>query len=110
MAAALTTLAVALLAYLLGRSTLPLFVGRSVEPPGPVLQLELLLGNALLSIIGLLLAETGQFALRWVVGIAILVCTIGFAVRASRAFRPAEVDRASDDQRALGVQVRPRLE
>ncbi|TMA37593.1 MAG: hypothetical protein E6J79_09945 [Deltaproteobacteria bacterium] len=84
MAAALTTLAAALLVYVLGRSTLPVFVGRTVDPPRPVLQLELLLGNALLSVIGLLLAETGHFALRWLVAISILVCGIGFGLRASR--------------------------
>jgi len=105
MAAALTTLAVALLAYLLGRSTLPLFVGRSVEPPGPVLHLELLLGNALLSIIGLLLAETGQFALRWVVGIAILVCTIGFAVRASRPEHPGTPSYDSRDTVGIALLI-----
>src|SRR6266853_3612481 len=84
MAAALTTIAVALLAYLLGRSTLPVFVGRYAESPRPVLQLELLLGNALLSVAGLLLAETGHFALRWIVGIVVVVCGIGFGIRASR--------------------------
>jgi len=35
---------------------------------------------------------------------------ISIFIRSSRAFRPAEVDRSSDDQRALGVQVRPPLE
>ena len=101
MAAALTTLAVALLVYLLGRSTLPVFVGRTVDPPRPVLQLELLLGNALLSVIGLLLAETGHFALRWLVAISILVCGIGFGLRASR---PRDSGTPSYDTRdAVGV-------
>lgn len=35
--------------------------------------------------------------------------TVAMSVRASRAFRPAEADPASDDQRRLGCQVRPRL-
>jgi hypothetical protein len=35
---------------------------------------------------------------------------VSILLRSSRAFRPAEVDRSSDDRRALGVRVRPRLE
>src|SRR5258707_2779690 len=81
MAAVWTTLAVALVAYLLGRATLPLFVGRSAEPLRHVLQLELLLGNALLSVIGLLLAETGYFTFARLVGISLLVCAAGLALR-----------------------------
>jgi hypothetical protein len=34
---------------------------------------------------------------------------VRLAIRAARSFTPAAVDKASDDQRALGVQVRPRL-
>src|SRR5207244_1386677 len=90
-----------LLLYIPGRATMPLFVGRTLDPPRPVLQLELLLGNALLSVIGLLLAETGHFALRWLVAISILVCGIGFALRASR---PRDSGTPSYDIRdAVGV-------
>src|SRR5438445_371770 len=71
MAAPCATLVVALLAYLLGRSTLPLLVARR-DAPRNVLQLELLLGNALLSVIGLLLAELGRFSLLRVVCIPAL--------------------------------------
>jgi len=81
MAAVSTTLAVALLAYLLGRSTLPLLVGRCADPPRHVLQLELLLGNALLSVIGLLLAETGYFSLQRVVWVSTLVCAVALGCR-----------------------------
>ena len=81
MAAVSTTFAVALLAYLLGRSTLPLFVGRCADRPRHVLQLELLLGNALLSIIGLLLAESGYFSLQRVVWISTLVCAVALGCR-----------------------------
>jgi hypothetical protein len=35
--------------------------------------------------------------------------TVPMSVRSSRDFRPADVDHASDDQRRLGCQVRPRL-
>ncbi len=35
--------------------------------------------------------------------------TVPMSVRSSSDFRPADVDRASDDQRRLGCQVRPRL-
>ena len=81
MAAVLTTLAVALLAYLLGRSTVPLFVGRCTNSLGHILQLELLLGNVLLSVIGLLLAECGRFTLPRVVWISVLVCVVSLGVR-----------------------------
>src|SRR5207244_2177515 len=81
MAAVSTTLAVALLAYLLGRSTLPLFTGRSADPPRHVLQLELLLGNILLSVIGLLLAECDGFTLPRVVWSSVVVCFGGLGVR-----------------------------
>src|SRR2546422_3735770 len=81
MAAVSTTLAVALLAYLLGRSALPLFAGRCADPPRHVLQLELLLGNTLLSVIGLLLAETGCFSLQRVVGISTLACAVALGCR-----------------------------
>src|SRR5690348_3469163 len=81
MVAVSTTLAVALLAYLLGRSALPLFVGRVADPPRHLLQLEFLLGNALLGVIGLLLAEAGGFSLRRVLGISVLVSAAGFALR-----------------------------
>src|SRR5213594_2598988 len=81
MPAVFTTLAVALTAYLLGRSTLPLFLGRSANPPQGILQLELLLGNALLSVIGLLLAECDGFTLQRVVWISVLVCVVGIGAR-----------------------------
>ena len=81
MAAVLTTLAVALLAYLLGRSTVPLFVGRCTNSLGHILQLELLLGNVLLSVIGLLLAECGRFTLPRVVWTSVLVCVVSLGVR-----------------------------
>ncbi len=81
MVAVSTTLAVALLAYLLGRSVLPLFVGRAADPPRHLLQLELLLGNALLGVIGLLLAEAGRFSLGRILGISLLVSAGGFALR-----------------------------
>jgi hypothetical protein len=81
MAPVLSTLAVALLAYVLGRSALPLFVGRTAGPPRHVLQLELLLGNTLLSIIGLLLAERGLFTLQRLVGISALVSAAGLGFR-----------------------------
>src|SRR2546428_2368671 len=76
-----TTFAVALLAYLLGRSTLPLLVGRCANSPPHVLQLELLLGNVLLSVIGLLLAECDGFTLPRVVWSSVLVCVGGLGVR-----------------------------
>src|SRR5437879_12509324 len=81
MPAAFTTLVVALMAYLLGRSTLPLFLGRSANPPQHILQLELVLGNALLSVIGLLLAECDRFSLQRVVWISVLVCVVGIGFR-----------------------------
>ena len=80
MAAPCATLVVALLAYLLGRSTLPLLVARR-DAPRNVLQLELLLGNALLSVIGLLLAELGRFSLLRVVCISALAGAAGLVLR-----------------------------
>src|SRR5882724_6024480 len=105
MAAVLTTFAVALLAYLLGRSTLPLFVGRYADPPRPVLQLELLLGNALLSVVGLVLAESGHFALRWIVCISILVCGIGFGIRGSPARKSATPSYDAKDAIGVGLVI-----
>src|SRR2546427_2388257 len=76
-----TTFAVALLAYLLGRSTLPLLVGRCASSPPHLLQLELLLGNVLLRVIGLLLAECDAFPLPRVVWISLLVCAVSLGAR-----------------------------
>src|SRR5258706_3220823 len=100
MVPALTTGAVALLAYLVGRSTLPLFVGRRGDPPDSVLALEMLLGNCLLSIVGLVLAETGTFTGARLVGISALVGALGLAVR-SRDARHVNLSYNRND--AVGV-------
>jgi len=78
---ALTTLAVALLAYLVGRSTLPLLLDRGDAAPPLPLQLDLLLGNAVLSVVGLLLAEVGAFTLPRLLGALALVCVAALALR-----------------------------
>ena len=105
MAAGSTTLAVALLAYLLGRSTLPLFVGRSADPPRHVLQLELLLGNVLLGVIGLLLAEAGCFSLQRVVGISLLVSAAGFALRRWLPRNAAALSYGVDDAAGAALMI-----
>src|SRR6266852_5364110 len=101
MTAVLTTLAVASLAYLLGRSTLPLFISRCVDPPRYVLQLELLLGNVLLSVIGLLLAECDGFTLPRVVWSSVLVCVGALGVRRWRRLDSSVPSRGGAD--AAGV-------
>ncbi len=78
---ALTTLAVALLAYFVGRSTLPLFLARGAAAPPSPLQLELLLGNTVVSIAGLLLAEFGTFTLPRLLGALALVCVAALVLR-----------------------------
>ena len=59
---ALATFAVALLAYLVGRVTLPLFAWARSTVRAGTLQLELLLGNVLISLVALVLAELEMFA------------------------------------------------
>src|SRR5690349_9180366 len=100
MAALLATLVVAFVAFLVGRSTLPLCVGRCAEPPRHILQLELLLGNALLSLMGLALAEGGRFCLPWLGGTALAVCVVAISLRRWRGDAGAGSYRAVD---AAGV-------
>lgn len=86
----LTTAAVALLAYLVGRSTLPLFFDRGAESPPYTLQLELLLGNVLISVVGLVLAEGGVFTLaRLLVALGVLGGTGLVVGRRRNRFAPA---------------------
>lgn len=94
---ALTTLAVALLAYFVGRSTLPLFLARGAATPPFPLQLELLLGNTVVSVVGLLLAEFGAFTLPRLLGALALVSVAALVLRALVGrFAPAPAYGRSD--------------
>ena len=100
---ALITLTVALLAYVQGRSTLPLFIGKHAESPAYRLLLELLLGNAWVSVEGLLLADIGYFSAGRMVALGLLVCAAAVAARRWRQRESTKFPYGTGD--AVGMAI-----
>ena len=93
----------ALVAYLPGRAALPLFLGRRAHPPESRLALELLLGNVLLSTIGLLLAQGGSFTLRRFIVLSAVAAAAALATRRFAARRAVARSYGLDDLMGLVI-------
>lgn len=97
------TAAVGLLAYLQGRTALPLFLPHPIESRAHRLFLEILIGNVVMSVSGLFLAEMGWFTLPRLVALGILLSLAGQVPRLRRRVRAARRPYGASDAAAVAL-------